>query len=748
VPTYLAAFRVQLGQRVRQRIQACPIDPRRRGLRPPTGLTVIGGQSRLLQRDYIAEGLPTPTYPAARIRWRTVGNLLSTHRRTWRCSVVCGLLILGRFSRTAGQEKVLAPDGVTAKAIMPEADPPFYPDGRIFVCSRATGLDPRNQVEHLPNHVQTLPEIHERFVEEFTLRPGFGMERYHWQPGEWAELIAGESTRVSDVSSADQLYPVRDRLKNASDDRKTYTVRPKYDREAETLTLPGETIKDVVERLWILKEMRLIGLVKHKEPAVYLGDGNHADRQNQQGKDQSKAAADAITPIRKLDSSEASALTELRRGVELVARTTMNDMRILGAIRAGSDCLACHHVDQGALLGAFTYTLGLKSAATDPAHRLADLTGLTKAELASIQAIESIGGTIHRDLNWSQRPVSIVSLSGTKTKDVGLRLLAPFAGLKELNVSYTKVTDAGVREIAARHGQLEAIDLTGTRITDVALKELRKVPHLRKLSLWTTDIADSGLSELRELTNLESLALGQSPLTDAAIKEIAGLKKLRVLTVFNMQGITNAALPHLKELTQLEDLNLARTTITDTGLKDLQWLQQLRSLDLSLTEVTDAGMVHLKGLKQLQTLRLNRIKRVGPGLKHLQGLAHLRMLELGVNDVTDAKLHCLGELKQLETLDLSNSLMTDVGLATLREFRQLQSLNLWYASVTDAGLKELSGLRALRVLELGNTQVTDAGLHWLNELREMQKLSLVDTKVTDKGIAELKKVLPGCEISR
>jgi hypothetical protein len=111
-------------------------------------------------------------------------------------------------------------------------------------------------------------------------------------------------------------------------------------------------------------------------------------------------------------------------------------MRILGAIRARADCLACHNVDSGALLGAFTYTLGLKSAATEPAHRLADLTGLTQAELASIQAIESIGGTIHRDPNCLQRPVSTASLSHTKTKDAGLNVLAPFAAIKMLDVSY------------------------------------------------------------------------------------------------------------------------------------------------------------------------------------------------------------------------------------------------------------------------------------------------------------------------
>ncbi|HKB06520.1 MAG TPA: hypothetical protein VKD90_30270, partial [Gemmataceae bacterium] len=50
---------------------------------------------------------------------------------------------------------------------------------------------------------------------------------------------------------------------------------------------------------------------------------------------------------------------ELRLGNELVARTAASEMRLMGAVRAQAECLACHDGGTGRLLGAFTYRLAL-----------------------------------------------------------------------------------------------------------------------------------------------------------------------------------------------------------------------------------------------------------------------------------------------------------------------------------------------------------------------------------------------------
>src|SRR5262245_24746720 len=73
----------------------------------------------------------------------------------------------GRLSPTR-DESLHVPD---LASISPRS---FYPDDRLFVARYGTGLDPSGAVAHLPGYVQTLPELHERYVDDFVRRPGFG----------------------------------------------------------------------------------------------------------------------------------------------------------------------------------------------------------------------------------------------------------------------------------------------------------------------------------------------------------------------------------------------------------------------------------------------------------------------------------------------------------------------------------------------------------------------------------------------
>ncbi len=82
----------------------------------------------------------------------------------------------------------------------------------------------------------------------------------------------------------------------------------------------------------------------------------------------------------------------------------------MGAIRARPNCFTCHDVKENDLLGAFTYTLAYKSAATDPSLRLADLASLSSDVLAAIQTIEAIGGSVKRDSAKPGHPVTEVDL--------------------------------------------------------------------------------------------------------------------------------------------------------------------------------------------------------------------------------------------------------------------------------------------------------------------------------------------------
>lgn len=96
---------------------------------------------------------------------------------------------------------------------------------------------------------------------------------------------------------------------------------------------------------WTVGTIDLIGLLLHPEPMAYVSA-------NLPRMDELRGA-----PTRPLDPFEAEGLGRLRGGDELFVRGSDKQVRMLGAVRATKQCLACHGGDRGDLLGAFSYTL-------------------------------------------------------------------------------------------------------------------------------------------------------------------------------------------------------------------------------------------------------------------------------------------------------------------------------------------------------------------------------------------------------
>lgn len=93
-----------------------------------------------------------------------------------------------------------------------------------------------------------------------------------------------------------------------------------------------------------VERAELVSLLVHEDPAIY---------QFNSAKDPSQPRVQR----RPLDPFEELALDHLRRGANLVWTREQPD-RMVGAIRATSDCLSCHsNAKENELLGAFSYRL-------------------------------------------------------------------------------------------------------------------------------------------------------------------------------------------------------------------------------------------------------------------------------------------------------------------------------------------------------------------------------------------------------
>jgi hypothetical protein len=98
---------------------------------------------------------------------------------------------------------------------------------------------------------------------------------------------------------------------------------------------------------WTIKRLELVSLLKFDTPRVYVLD--HLPRMDQLSSDDA--------PTRPLDAFETEALAKLWRDEDVVVKNDGDDYRMLGSLRAAKQCLECHSVQRGELLGAFTYSL-------------------------------------------------------------------------------------------------------------------------------------------------------------------------------------------------------------------------------------------------------------------------------------------------------------------------------------------------------------------------------------------------------
>lgn len=208
-----------------------------------------------------------------------------------------------------------------------------------------------------------LKRLHENALQAFINSEGFGKTRvsyvFEWQleegsrtdlipqPGErlsaeWffdplANPTTGDSSMKTSLSALhgestlDFLNPggfgyVKDRKQVAGFQGHGFSAEPEPARPEKLVSI------------------ELIGLVVHDEPVVYIS----------QYLPNMKALGQS--PTRMLDEFETAGLQALKDGKHMYAQDFLPGTRAVGAIRATNQCITCHNVQRGDLLGAFSYT--------------------------------------------------------------------------------------------------------------------------------------------------------------------------------------------------------------------------------------------------------------------------------------------------------------------------------------------------------------------------------------------------------
>jgi len=372
-------------------------------------------------------------------------------------------------------------------------------------------------------------------------------------------------------------------------------------------------------------------------------------------------------------------------------------------------------------------------------------------------------------------------MSGSLTP-TGVKELNGFGDLRTLDLGEIGVTDSllqTLREVGLLHaflrakaqggvrpknsGEVVALDLSRTAVTDAALKELVPLQQLQILDLrGIKELKGPGIKDLKELKNLKTLDLDDEQVTDAALLGMGEGDLWRAFA--KAKGKENGRPANAGDVVMVD---LSKTKATDLGLKSLAGLLQLQALDLRGTAVTGAGLKDLKGLKNLKMVSLDDGQVTDELLHGMQeadlmrafsrakgkegqpptGAGDVLTVDLSKTKVTDAGLKELASLPELQELNLRNTAVTGAGMKDLKGLKKLVKVVLADTQVADAELRDLKELQTVQSLDLTNTWITDAGLRDLKDLKGLKELTLTGTLVTPAGQKKLNSVLPQCKIN-
>lgn len=223
-----------------------------------------------------------------------------------------------------------------------------------------TVLQNLDEMENQNSHwgyrrVQALRGIHERKYQQFRMATDFGPRRMPKLSPDSIELDPMPSIRVPiqiwNVSIAAQSNELDDLHRNvasdfSSTDRIGYVRNRKEVAGFESHGFSNlETSGVPKSDRWQISRLELVGLLRHDEPRVYVSS--------------TLPQMDELEkiPHRPLNPFEKASLPKLQFSDDLVFNSSGNRIVMLGAVRAGNDCLQCHEGERGKLLGAFSYEL-------------------------------------------------------------------------------------------------------------------------------------------------------------------------------------------------------------------------------------------------------------------------------------------------------------------------------------------------------------------------------------------------------
>ena len=179
------------------------------------------------------------------------------------------------------------------------------------------------------------------------------------------------------------------------------------------------------------------------------------------------------------------------------------------------------------------------------------------------------------------------------------------------------------------------------QITDNAVELLSRYPQLEDLCLRYTNLTWAGVSQLATGplgARLRTLNLDATQLSKHALRDLARMPQLKKLEIGLVDSFDTTGLVFF-EGTGLEKLSLyANETVDDDSLKMVAKIENLNFLNLSRTGVTAVGLAKLSSLKLLREVEIYYVDATKEEIQALSAQMPLVLFRSEYGDYVDSKL--------------------------------------------------------------------------------------------------------------
>jgi internalin A len=276
------------------------------------------------------------------------------------------------------------------------------------------------------------------------------------------------------------------------------------------------------------------------------------------------------------------------------------------------------------------------------------------------------------------------------------------------------VTSLGGKVDRDAKGNIVAVNLRGSWVSDVELIDIAHLPKLERLDLSHTRITDEGMLNLKSATGIRELNLYYTELiTDQGMAAIRNWTMLRRLNVRGTR-VANGTLEIASHLPHLEALDIANTQVTDNALDLLIALTGLKELAIGRTR--SGGEMDLSFLRMMPSLTALDLSGARPLPPDMGGAGRRR--PPATPPIPPKTVEALAELKNLRTLRLGFSGASAADLKALRVLANVEKLGLEECPrVDDAAVAELAQWKSLKYLDLQATHTSPAAVEILRKAK-------------------------------